>query len=131
MVENDYESAVELKKSLEDLGFEIMDIVENLDEAVDIAAQKCPIVTIINVKSVDKLTAIKCSEMIMQLNLPVIYLIGEESGGNLVNILKKSSGCGFIKKRHDKKMLKNQIENVLRRFSIENEKLNLAHGFIK
>ncbi|RAP48470.1 MAG: response regulator [Methanosphaera sp. rholeuAM6] len=131
IVEDEAITALDLKYNLEELGYEILDIVDNAQEAVDIAAEKCPDITIMDIKLKGPMTGIEASKLIMQLDLPVIYLTANTDDGTFGDALENSPSYAFIGKPFDKKILKHNIECAINRSDIENEKLNLAYGFVK
>lgn len=120
-----------MKYNLEDLGYEIIDIVDNAQEAVDIAAEKCPDITIMDIKLKGKMTGIEASQLIMEFGLPVIYLTANTDDGTFGDALSNCPSYAFIGKPFNKVILQHNIECAINRSEIENEKLNLAHGFTK
>lgn len=131
IVEDEAITAMDLKFELEDLGYEIVDVVDNAQDAVDIAAEKNPDITIMDIKLKGTMTGIEASKLIMDLGSPVIYLTANTDDHTFADALNHSASYAFIGKPFDKILLKHNIECAIHRSEIENEKLNLAHGFTK
>ena len=131
IVEDEAITALDLKLTLEDLGYEVIAVVDNGSEAVDIAAEQCPDITIMDIKLKGEMTGIEASELIMQFDLPVIYLTANTDDVTFNEALENSPSYAFIGKPFEKNILKHNIECAINRSNIENEKINLAHGFVK
>ncbi len=131
IVEDEAITAMDIKFNLEDLGYEVIDVVDNGQDAVDIAAEKNPDITIMDIKLKGSMTGIEASKLIMDLGSPVIYLTANTDDGTFSDALSHSASYAFIGKPFDKELLKHNIECAIHRSEIENEKLNLAHGFAK
>ncbi len=130
-MEDEAITALDLKFNLEDMGYEVIDIVDNAQDAVDIAAEKCPDITIMDIRLKGEMSGIEASNLIMQFDLPVIYLTANTDENTFGEALDNSPSYAFIGKPFDKNLLKHNIECAINRSDIENEKLNLAHGFTK
>lgn len=130
-MEDEAVTALDLKLNLEELGYEIIDVVDNGQDAVDIAAEMCPDITIMDIKLKGNMSGIEASKKIMELDLPVIYLTANTDDGTFKDALDNCPSYAFIGKPFDKIILKHNIECAINRSDIENEKKNLAHGFIK
>ena len=131
IVEDEAITALDLKLNLEDLGYEVIAIVDNSEEAVDIAAEKCPDITLMDIKLKGEMSGIEASKLIMQFDLPVIYLTANTDDVTFNEVLANCPSYAFIGKPFEKNILKHHIECAINRSNIENEKINLAHGFIK
>lgn len=131
IVEDEAITALDLKLNLEDLGYEVIGIVDTGEEAVDIAAEKCPDITIMDIRLKGKMSGIEASKQIMELDLPVIYLTANTDDVTFDEALANSPSYAFIGKPFDKVLLEHNIECAINRSNIENEKLNLAYGFLK
>ncbi|MBR0471578.1 MAG: response regulator [Methanosphaera sp.] len=131
IVEDEAITALDLKLTLEDLGYEVIAVVDNGPEAVDIAAEQCPDITIMDIKLKGEMTGIEASELIIQFDLPVIYLTANTDDVTFNEALENSPSYAFIGKPFEKNILKHNIECAINRSNIENEKINLAHGFVK
>ncbi len=122
---------MDLRFNLEDLGYEVIAVVDNGQDAVDIAAEKNPDITIMDIKLKGSMSGIEASKQIMEFGLPVIYLTANTDDGTFNDALSNSASYAFIGKPFNKLLLKQNIECAIQRSQIENEKLNLAHGFAK
>lgn len=131
IAEDEAITALDIKLNLEDLGYEVIAVVDNGQDAVDIAAEKNPDITIMDIKLKGSMTGIEASKLIMDLGLPVIYLTANTDDRTFADALDHSASYAFIGKPFNKEMLKHNIECAIHRSEIENEKLNLAHGFAK
>lgn len=131
IVEDEAITALDLRINLEDLGYEIIDVVDNGDDAVTIAAEKRPDMTIMDIRLKGEMSGIEASRKIMDLGMPVIYLTANTDDGTFSEALDISPSYAFIGKPFNKNTLKHNIEYAIKRSQIENEKINLAHGFVK
>ena len=74
IVEDEAITALDLKYSLEDLGYEIIDTVDTGQDAIDVAAEKVPDVVLMDIKLKGDMEGIEAAEVISELRIPVIYL---------------------------------------------------------
>lgn len=131
IVEDEGITALDLKINLESIGYEIIDIVDNGEDAITVAAEKRPDLTIMDIRLKGEINGIEASKKIMDLGMPVIYLTANTDDETFKEALEISPSYAFIGKPFNKITLKNNIEYAIKRSQIENEKINLAHGFVK
>lgn len=131
IVEDEAITALDLKLNLEALGYEVIAVVDDAQEAVNIAAEQCPDITLMDIKLKGEMTGIEASKLIMEFDLPVIYLTANTDEITFGDALENCPSYAFIGKPFQKDILKRNIECAINRSNIENEKINLAHGFVK
>ncbi len=131
IVEDEAVTALDIKLNLEDLGYEIVAVVDNAIDALNIAAEKSPDLTIMDIQLKGDITGIEVAELIAELDLPVIYLTANTDITTFTNAMVNVPSYAFIGKPFDKRVLKRNVEIALNRSRIESEKINLAHGFVK
>lgn len=131
IVEDEGITALDLRINLEDLGYEVIDTVDNGDDAITVAAEKRPDLTIMDIRLKGDISGIEASRKIMDLGMPVIYLTANTDDETFKEALEISPSYAFIGKPFVKNILKQNIEYAMKRSQIENEKINLAHGFVK
>lgn len=129
IVEDEVITALDLKFKLEDLGYEVIDTVATGQEAIDVAAEHCPDLTIMDIKLKGDMNGIEAAEKIIALDLPVIYLTANTDDYTFLKSVKSTAAYAFVEKPFNINALKNAIESAISRSKVEVEKRNLAHGF--
>lgn len=76
IVEDDAITALDLKYNLEELGYEIIDIVDKGQDAIDAAFKLTPDIILMDIKLNDDISGIEVANKISPLNIQVIYLTG-------------------------------------------------------
>ena len=74
IVEDEAITALDLKYSLEELGYEIVDTVDTGQDAIDTAAETVPDVVLMDIKLKGDMEGIEAAEVISELRIPIIYL---------------------------------------------------------
>ena len=130
IVEDEAITALDLKITLIDLGYEVIDTVDNGEDAIKIAVRENPDLTIMDIKLKGEMTGIDVSSKLAELDLPVIYLTANSDDATFSRAVANSSAYAFIPKPFDSKIMKHNIDFAINRAGIESEKINLAHGFV-
>lgn len=130
IVEDEAITALDLKITLIDLGYEVIDTVDNGEDAIKIAVRENPDLTIMDIKLKGEMTGIDVSSKLAELDLPVIYLTANSDNDTFNKSLANSSAYAFIRKPFKKESIKTAIKFAINKSKIENEKLNLAQGFV-
>ena len=129
IVEDEYITALDLKYTLEDSNYKIIAITDNGKEAIEIAAELSPDLTIMDINLKGEMSGIEAASKIAEFNLPVIYLTANSDDATFTKAIQNSSSYAFISKPFNSKIMKNNIEFAINRSIIENKKLNLTYGF--
>ncbi len=131
IVEDEAITALDLKFTLEELGYDVVDTVDNGQDAIDTAAELCPDLTIMDINLKGQMNGIEAAKKILELNLAVIYLTANSDEATFQEALQHSSASAFISKPFNKDAIKHNIDIAITRSKIEAEKIDLAHGFVK
>lgn len=119
------------KFTLEELGYNIIDITDNGQDAINIAAETSPDLTIMDINLKGEMNGIEAAKKLSELNLPVIFLTAYTDDDTFNKIINDLSVYGFISKPFNKKTIGMSIDFAIKRAKIDAEKLNIAHGFVK
>ena len=128
IVEDDAITALDLKYSLEDLGYEVIDTVDTGQDAIDVAAEKVPDVVLMDIKLKGDMEGIEAAEVISELRIPVIYLTANTDTDTFEKSNVKES-YAFVSKPYDINKLDKTLKITINRAKLEENKLNDASGF--
>ena len=131
IVEDESITALDLKFTLEELGYNVIDITDNGQDAINIAAETSPDLTIMDINLKGEMNGIEAAKKLSELNLPVIFLTAYTDEDTFNKIINDLSVYGFISKPFNKKTMGMSIDFAIKRAKIDAEKLNIAHGFVK
>lgn len=131
IVEDESITALDLKFTLEELGYNIIDITDNGQDAINIAAETSPDLTIMDINLKGEMNGIEAAKKLSELNLLVIFLTAYTDDDTFNKIINDLSVYGFISKPFNKKTIGMSIDFAIKRAKIDAEKLNIAHGFVK
>lgn len=129
IVEDEAITALDLKFKLEDMGYEVIDTVATGQDAIDVAAEHCPDLTIMDINLKGDMTGIEAAEKMMGLDLPVIYLTANTDKYTFSRSVENLPAYAFVEKPFNIDTLKNAIESAILRSKVDSEKKHLAHGF--
>ena len=76
IVEDDAITALDLKYNLEELGYEIIGILDKGQDAIDLVFKTTPDIILMDIKLKDDISGSEVANKIAPLNIPVIYLTG-------------------------------------------------------
>ena len=128
IVEDEAITALDLKYSLEDLGYDVIDTVDTGQDAIDVAAEKVPDVVLMDIKLKGDMEGIEAAEVISELRIPVIYLTANTDTDTFEKSNVKGS-YGFVSKPYDINKLDKTLKITINRAKLEEDKLNDASGF--
>lgn len=131
IVEDEAITALNLKLDLEDLGYNVIDIVDNGDDAIYHAVEYRPDLTIMDINLKGDINGIQAAKKILALDLAVIYLTANSDDITFNNSLSTSPASAFIPKPYNINTLSKSIALAINRQSIESEKVNEARGIAK
>ena len=131
IVEDEAITALTLKLDLEDLGYEVIAIVDTGDDAIDHAVEHRPDLTIMDINLKGDMNGIEAAEKILALDLAVIYLTGNTDDITFNEAITTSPASGFLPKPYDINTLSKNVALAINRQSVESEKVNEARGITK
>ena len=110
IVEDEAITALDLKFTLIELGYEVVGTVDTGQDAIDTAAELCPDLTIMDINLKGKMNGIEAAKKILELNLAVIYLTANSDETTFQEALEHSSASAFISKPFNKDSIKHNID---------------------
>ena len=128
IVEDEAITALDLKYSLEELGYEVIDTVDTGQDAIDTAAETIPDVVLMDIKLKGDMEGIEAAEVISELRIPIVYLTANTD----IDTFEKSNvkgSYGFISKPYDITKLDKTLKITIKRSQMEAKKINDAQGF--
>ena len=128
IVEDEAITALDLKYSLEELGYDVIDTVDTGQDAIDLAAEKVPDVVLMDIKLKGDMEGIEAAEVISDLRIPIVYLTANTDTDTFEKSNIKGS-YGFISKPYDINKLDKTLKITVNRAKLEADKLNEANGF--
>ena len=131
IVEDEAITALNLKLDLEDLGYEVIGIVDNGDDAIYNAVEFRPDLTIMDINIKGDVNGIQAAKKILALDLAVIYLTANTDDITFNESKSTSPAYAFISKPYNINMLSKNVALAINRQSVESEKINEARGIAK
>ena len=131
IVEDESIIALNLKYDLEDLGYNVIGIVDTGDDAIDNAVEHRPDLTIMDINLKGEINGIQAAKKILALDLAVIYLTANSDDITFNETLSTSPASAFIPKPYNIDALSKTIALAINRQSVESEKVNEARGIAK
>ncbi|WP_409198963.1 response regulator [Methanobrevibacter acididurans] len=130
IVEDETLSATDLKYKLEDLGYEVISIVDNGDDAIYTAVHQRPDLVLMDIGLKGEVDCISASQKILALDIPVVFITANINDENFKEVNIKPP-YGFITKPFNVKNLERVIKIAIKRSKIEVKKADLARGIVK
>ena len=127
IVEDEAITALDLKYSLEELGYEIVDTVDTGQDAIDTAAEKTPDVVLMDIKLKGDMEGIEAAEVISEWHIPIIYLTANTDTDTFEKSNVKGS-YGFVPQPYDINKLDKTHKITINSAKSEEKKLNDASG---
>ena len=118
IVEQVVSEAKKLKNILENLGYDVLNIVSTSEEAVNRILKESPDLILIDIVSNEEIDCIETASKIKKLNIPVIYLI-YPSEKSLIERTKETEPYGYIIKPYNNSQLEYTIELALYKNKME------------
>lgn len=128
IVEDEAITALDLKYSLEELGYEIVDTVDTGQDAINTAAETVPDIVLMDIKLKGDMEGIEAAEIISELRIPIVYLTANTDTDTFEKSNVKGS-YGFISKPYDINKLDKTLQITIKRAELEANKLNDTSGF--
>ena len=121
IVEDEAITALDLKYSLEELGYEVIDTVDTGQDAIDTAIETKPDVVLMDIKLKGAMEGIEAAEIISEYEVPIIYLTANTD----TDTFEKSNvkfAYGFISKPYDLNKLDETLKSTIQKFKADLEK---------
>ena len=131
IVEDESVIALNLKYDLEDLGYTVIDIVDNGDDAIYKAVEFRPDLTIMDINLKGNINGIQAAKKILALDLAVIYVTANTDDITFNETISQSPASAFIPKPYTINTLSKNVALAINRQSVESEKVNEARGIAK
>ncbi len=128
IVEDEAIIALDLKFQLQSLDYDIIDTVDNGQDAIDVAAEYLPDVVLMDIKLKGEMTGIEASNVISELGIAIVYLTANTDPETFEKSNIKGS-YGFISKPFDIDKLDKTLKIAIARSKLESKKINDAYGF--
>ena len=126
IVEDESIIALNLKMDLEDLGYTVINIVDNGDDAIYNAVEHRPDLTIMDINLKGNINGIQAAKKILALDLAVIYLTENSDDITFNEATSTSPASSFILKPYNINTLSKNVALAINRQSVESEKVNEA-----
>lgn len=128
IVEDEVITALDLRFSLEELGYEVIDTVGTGQDAIDMAAETVPDVVLMDIKLKGDMEGIDAAKVISELRIPVVYLTANTDDYTFERSNIEGS-YGFVPKPYEITKLDKTLKLAIKRAELEEQKLNDASGF--
>lgn len=118
VVEDEAITALDLKYSLEEIGYEVIDTVDTGQDAIDIAEEKRPDVVLMDIKLKGDMEGFEAAEVISQWNIPIIYLTANTD----IKTFEQSNVkgvYGFVSKPYDLNKLNETLKDTFEKVKSE------------
>ncbi|WP_298524735.1 response regulator [uncultured Methanobrevibacter sp.] len=128
IVEDEAITALDMKYSVEELGYEIVDTVDTGQDAIDTAAETTPDVVLMDIKLKGDMEGIEAAEVISEFNIPIIYLTANTDTDTFEKSNVKGS-YGFVSKPYDINKLDRTLKITIKRAQRDEKDYTDATGF--
>lgn len=119
VVEDEFVTGLEIRARLEDLGYEVLDILDTGEEAVRKAGELRPDIMIMDITLRGEMTGIEAADTIRRdYNIPVIYLTAHSDEAT-VQIAVHSEPFGYLIKPLDERALHTTIRMALYKHAMD------------
>lgn len=94
------------------LGYDVVDVVDNGQDAIDSAKELSPDLVIMDIKLKGEINGIVAAEEISKFNIPIIFASANTDEGTKEKVLENSSFVGFIPKPFGEEVIEEYIGNA-------------------
>lgn len=122
LVEDEAITALNIKQKLEDLGYTVAAIVSTGEDAIREAAKLRPDLILMDVMLKGEMDGIEAAQIIMTLNIPIIYLTAYTDERTVKKALEKPS-YGYMVKPYTEKELKTTVEMTLNKYKRDQQQV--------
>ena len=112
VVEDEAITALDLKFILMGLGYDVVDVVDNGQDAIDSAKELSPDLVIMDIKLKGEINGIVAADEISKFNIPIIFVSANTDEGTKEKVLENSSFVGFIPKPFGEEVIEEYIGNA-------------------
>ena len=112
VVEDEAITALDLKFILMGLGYDVVDVVDNGQDAIDSSKELSPDLVIMDIKLKGEINGIVAAEEISKFNIPIIFASANTDEGTKEKVLENSSFVGFIPKPFGEEVIEEYIGNA-------------------
>ena len=112
VVEDEAITALDLKFILMGLGYDVVDVVDNGQDAIDSAKELSPDLVIMDIKLKGEINGIVAAEEISKFNIPIIFASANTDEGTKEKVLENSYFVGFIPKPFGEEVIEEYIGNA-------------------
>ena len=109
IVEDEAITSLDLKYSLEELGYDVIGTVDTGHDAIKVSCEKIPDVVLMDIKLKGDMEGTQAAQEISKLNIPVIFLTANTDEDTFKKIEKT---YGFISKPFDL----NELDETIKKF---------------
>ena len=121
VVEDEHLIALDIKRTLIKIGYDVVGVVDNGEEAILMAGQLKPDLIFMDINLNGEMDGVETAEIIYQsYNIPVVFLTALSDSLTL-NKAKMTEPFGYIIKPFDYRILKTSVEMAIYKHSIEKE----------
>lgn len=118
VVEDEAITALDLKYSLEELGYEVIDTVDTGQDAIDIAKEKMPDVVLMDIKLKGNMEGSEAAAVISEFEIPIIYLTANTDTDTFEKSNVKGT-YGFVAKPYDITKLDETLKSTIEKAKSE------------
>ncbi|MFC1669931.1 response regulator [Spirochaetota bacterium] len=113
IVEDEGILAIKVRKDLERMGHEVVGIVDNGEEAINIAGRENPDVILMDIILKGEINGIKATKTINNISKSIIIFMTAHTDGLTLEAAKKTRNSGFLFKPFEPNRLEDIIEASL------------------
>lgn len=119
VVEDEFVTGLEIRARLEDLGYEVLDVLDTGEEAVLQAEKLLPDLMIMDITLRGEMNGIETAEIIRKkLTIPVIFLTAHSDEGTIQKAIQ-SEPFGYLIKPLDERALNTTIQMALYKYAMD------------
>jgi CheY-like chemotaxis protein len=131
IVEDEFLIAQELQERIESLGYQVTTVVDNGEEALDLARNEPPQVIIMDIRLQGEMNGIETASALReQLGIPSIYVTAY-ADDSMLDEAAKTEHCGYLIKPYRDKELQAAIEAALFKADVERQRHELIESLRK
>ncbi|WP_319578476.1 response regulator [uncultured Methanospirillum sp.] len=119
VVEDEFVTGLEIRARLEDLGYEVLGVVDTGEEAITKAEDLLPDIMIMDITLRGEMTGIESADIIRKkLTIPVIFLTAHSDDSTVEKAIQ-SEPFGYLIKPLDERILKTTIQMALYKYAMD------------
>jgi CheY-like chemotaxis protein len=127
IVEDEGIVALQIKNSIEEMGYAVADIYSSGEEALENIEKLCPDLVMMDIKLRGEMDGIEAADRIRrQYDLPVIYLTAHSETG-ILKMAKMTEPYGYVLKPFNVQELQIAVELALHKHRVDMEKQKLTN----